>query len=70
MYDTVRACVCWCVRVCFHREIEVTVALEDFQGLQAHLDLLELRYGKYRFPLSVWSTCLFAVGGKSSTGCC
>lgn len=64
-------CVCVFVgaRVCFHREIEVTVALGDFQGLQAHLDLLELRYVKYRFPLSVGSTCLFVVGGKSSIGC-
>ncbi len=33
-----------------HRVIEVTVAQGDFQGLQAQLDLLELRQVKYNFP--------------------
>lgn len=43
----------------FHRAIEVTVVQGDFQGPQAQLDLLELRYVKCSFPqalsgLYVW----------------
>lgn len=53
----------------FHREIEVTAGREDFQGLQAQLDLLELRSVKCRLPRStVKVICLLALCGESSTG--